>query len=120
MILRRIVTLAIASILPMFCAPQAAADPVPDQFENVYGLLTPDEKQEIWTAGRTNCVALDRFVDANSKLTTQGVVDLITAYRNRGWDLESASDIAWESVEARCPEYLDVVKRAVRTLGDPS
>jgi hypothetical protein len=34
--------------------------------------------------------------------------------------MESAGDIVWESVEGRCPEYLDAAKRAMRTFGDPS
>lgn len=110
----------IASCSLVLCAPGAAADPVPDGYQNVYGLVTPDEKQEIWANGQANCVTLDRFVDAHSRLTSQGAIDLIADYRSRGWDLESAADIVWESVEGRCPEYLDVIKRAVRSLGDPS
>jgi hypothetical protein len=45
---------------------------------------------------------------------------VIESYRAQGWDLESANDIIWESVEGRCPEYFDAVRRAVRTYGDPS
>lgn len=54
------------------------------------------------------------------RLTSQDVITVIEGYRTHGWDLESASDTVWESVKRRCPEYLDAVKRAARSYGDPS
>lgn len=101
-------------------APDAFADPTPDDYDDVYGLITPDEKQEIWASGNATCVALDRAYEAGPPLTSSGVIPVIESYRARGWDLESAGDIVWEAVEGRCPEYLDAVKRAVRSYGDPS
>ena len=107
-------------------APVVVADPTNDSYDsydsydNIYGLLTPDEKQEIPASGHATCVALDQAHEASPPLSAQGVVGVIEGFRAQGWDLESSSDIVWEQVEARCPEYLDAVKRAVRTYGDPS
>ncbi|OKH70834.1 hypothetical protein EB72_24885 [Mycobacterium sp. SWH-M1] len=100
-------------------APVATADPTPDDFENIYGLYTRDEQQEVWANGQRNCVTIDQAVDAG-RVTTDAAGTLIDQYQAQGWDLESSSDIVWESVEGRCPEYLDAVKRAVRRYGDPS
>ena len=114
---------AAAAFIVFFVAagmPSAAADPTNDGYDNIYGLLTPDEKQEIPASGHATCVALDQAHEASPPLSARGVVGVIEGFRAQGWDLESASDIVWEQVEARCPEYLDAVKRAVRTYGDPS
>ncbi len=100
--------------------PTAAADPVDDGYHNIYGLLTPDEMHEIPATGHATCVALDQAHEVRPPLSAQGVVGVIEGFRAQGWDLESSSDIVWEQVEARCPEYLDAVKRAVRTFGDQS
>lgn len=100
--------------------PVAVADPTSGSYDNIFGLVTPDEKQEIWASGQATCVALDQAYEAGPPLTSQGVIPVIENYRAQGWDLESANDIVWESVEGRCPEYLDAVKRAVRSYGDPS
>ena len=70
--------------------------------------------------GQRNCVTLDQAFESSPPLGSQDVIAVIERYRAQGWDLESANDIVWESVEGRCPEYLDAVKRAVRTYGDPS
>ena len=94
---------------------KASADPVGDADDDIYGLVTPGEQQEIWANGQRNCVILDQKGG-----TTDAVGALIDQYQAEDWDLESASDIVWESVQGRCPEYLDAVKRAVRTYGDPS
>lgn len=102
------------------CATVASADPGEDGYDDVYGLVTPDEQQEIWANGQRNCVTLDRAYEASPPLTSQDVISVIESYRAQGWDVESAGDIIWESVEGRCPEFLDAVKRAVRTYGDPS
>lgn len=64
--------------------------------------------------------AHEEHVSISSHGTGTEVSNYGTVYRAKGWDLESASDIVWESVEGRCPEYLDAVKRAVRSYGDPS
>ena len=112
-----------AAVITLFVAagmPSATADPTDDGYDNIYGLLTPDEKQEIQTSGHSTCIALDQAHEANPPLSAQSVVEVIEGFRAQGWDLESASDIVWEQVEARCPEYLDAVKRAVRTYGNPS
>jgi hypothetical protein len=100
--------------------PLARADPTNDDYENIFGLVTPDEEREIWVSGQATCVELDRADEASPPLTTQGVIPVIEGYRAEGWDLESANDIVWESVEGRCPDYLEAVKRAVRSYGDPS
>jgi hypothetical protein len=100
--------------------PVAVADPADDSYDNIFGLITPEEKQEIWANGQATCVALDRAYEASPPLTSQGVIPVVEDYRAQGWDLESANDIVWESVEGRCPEYLDAVKRALRSYGDPS
>ena len=65
-------------------------------------------------------MALDQAYESSPPLTSQDVIAVIEVYRAQGWDLESANDIVWESVEGRCPEYLDAVKRAVRSDSDPS
>lgn len=98
----------------------AIADPGPDDFDNIYGLLTPDEEREIPVSGRATCVSLDQAHEADPPLSAADVMGVIEGFRGQGWDLESASDIVWEQVEGRCPEYLDAVKRAVRAYGDPS
>jgi hypothetical protein len=100
--------------------PVAMADPTDDGYDAMYGLVTPDEKQEIWASGQATCVALDQAYESSPPLTSKGVAPVSEGYRAQCWDLESTSDIVWESVEGRCPEYLDAVKRAVRAYGDPS
>ena len=114
---------AAAALMVLFVTagmPTATADPVDDGYDNIYGLLTPDEKQEISASGHATCVALDQANKTSPPLSAQGVVGVIEGFRALAWDLESSSDIVWEQVEARCPEHLDAVKRAVRTYGDPS
>jgi hypothetical protein len=124
---REIRTLSVLLVAALFAvgiglagAPVAAADPTDDGYDNIFGLITPDEQQEISANGQRNCVTLDQAFENGPPLGSQDVIALIETYRAQGWDLESASDIVWESVEGRCPEYLDAVKRAVRTYGDPS
>ena len=94
----------------MFAAPAVAEEP------NIYGLVTPDEEQEIWANGWQNCAKIDQYADAGdqSMAIVQGVIQ---QYLDSGWDLESAGDIVWESVEGRCAEYLPQVKRAMRAYG---
>jgi len=110
----------LATAIGLAGAPIASADPTDDGYDNIFGLITPDEQQEISANGQSNCVTLDHAYESSPPLTSQDVITLIEGYRAKGWDLESANDIVWESVEGRCPEYLDAVKRAVRTYGDPS
>jgi hypothetical protein len=45
------------------------------------------------------------------------VIGLVESYRGKGWDLESAGDIVWESVEDRCPAYMQQVQEAMRSYG---
>lgn len=111
------------TLIPMFAAagitaglilaPAAHAEP------DVFGLITDDESQEIWANGQRNCVVLDQALDAGKPMA-DAVGALIDQYQADGWDLESSVDIVWESASGRCPEYLGVVKRAVRTYGDSS
>lgn len=108
------------TLLTLPPTPLATADPTDDAYDDIYGLVTPDEEQEIWASGQATCVSLDQAYEASPPLTSSGVIPVIEGYRSQGWDVESASDIVWESVEGRCPEYLDAVKRAVRTYGDHS
>lgn len=98
--------LAVAALV---LAPVAQAQP------DVFGLITDDEKQEIWSNGQRNCVILDQAGG-----TADSVGALIDRYQTEGWDQESAIDIVWESASSRCPEYVDTVKRVARTYGDPS
>lgn len=90
-------------------APTASASP------DVFGLITPDETQEIWANGQRNCVILDQAGG-----TVDSVGALIDRYQSEDWDQESSIDIVWESVTGRCPEYLPQMKQAARTYGDPS
>ncbi|MGU3499618.1 hypothetical protein [Mycobacterium sp. C31M] len=113
------VVLAAVAGLGLAEAPMAASDPGPDGYENVYGLYTPDEKQEVWANGQRNCVTIDQAVDSG-RVATDAVRSVIDQYLTAGWDLESSTDIAWESAEGQCPEYMDAVKRAVRSYGDQS
>jgi len=99
---------------------ERAGHPIGDADDDIYGQVTQGERQEIWASGQQSCQTLDRAFESNPPLKSDDVVAVIEGYRAEGWDLESASDITWESVEGRCPEYLDAVKRAVRTYGDPS
>ncbi|QZH65047.1 hypothetical protein [Mycolicibacterium farcinogenes] len=101
--------IALVAVAGLVLAPVAHAQP------DVFGLITPDEKQEIWQNGQRNCVTLDQTGG-----TADSVGALIDRYQTEGWDQESAIDIVWESVEGRCPEYVDTVKRVARTYGDPS
>ena len=65
-------------------------------------------------------MTLGQAYESSPPVKSDDAVSVIEGYRDQGWDPESANDIVWESVEGRCPEYLDAVKRAVRTYGDPS
>lgn len=116
------VHLALATLgcLAVMSAPNASADPVGDSDDDIYGLVTQGERQEIWASGLQTCQTLDVAFESNPPLKSDDVVAVIEDYRAKGWDLESANDITWEAVEGRCPEYLDAVKRAIRTYGDPS
>lgn len=89
--------------------------PVAQAQPNVFGLITDDEKQEIWQNGQRNCVILDQ-----AEGTADSVGALIDRYQSEGWDQESSIDVVWESASSRCPEYVDTVKRVARTYGDPS
>ncbi|MGA5466587.1 hypothetical protein [Mycobacterium sp. NPDC050041] len=104
----------VATIAVTVLAPTASAEP------DVYGLLTADEKQEIFANGQRNCVSLDRAAEASPPLSSDDVRTVIDSYVAGGWDLESAGDIVWESVEGRCAEYMPQVKIAMRSYGDPS
>jgi hypothetical protein len=115
-----LIALAAFGCVGMLNAPVASADPIGDADDDIYGLVTQGERQEIWSSGQQSCQTLDRAFESNPPLKSDDVIAVIEGYRAEGWDLESASDITWESVEGRCPEYLDAVKRAVRTYGDPS
>jgi hypothetical protein len=117
---RTLITLTVVAEIGFAGAPVASADPTDDGYDNIFGLVTPDERQEIWANGQRTCVSLDEAYDSSPPVNSGDVVALIENYRAQGWDLESASDIVWESVEGRCPKYLDAVKRAVRSYGDPS
>jgi hypothetical protein len=112
---RLVVGVLSASVLGLAWMPVAAADPTGDADDDIFGLITPNEQQEIWANGQRNRVILDQAGG-----TTDAAGALIDQYQAQGWDLESASDIVWESASGRCPEYVDAVKRAVRTYGDPS
>ncbi|OBG21595.1 hypothetical protein A5768_26195 [Mycolicibacterium fortuitum] len=101
--------LPLAVVAGLVLAPAAWAQP------DVFGLITEDEKQEIWSNGQRNCVILDQAGG-----TPDSVGALIDRYQSEGWDQESSIDIVWESAESRCPEYVDTVKRVARTYGDPS
>lgn len=116
------VLIALASLgcLVMLTTPAASADPIGDADDDVYGLVTQGERQEIWASGMQTCQTLDEAFESNPPLKSDDVIAVIESYRAEGWDLESANDITWEAVEGRCPEYLDAVKRAVRTYGDAS
>ena len=114
------VALAALAIVGVINAPVTSADPIGDADDDVYGLVTPGERQEIWASGLQSCQTLDLAFESNPPLKSDDVIAVIEGYRAEGWDLESANDITWESVKGRCPEYLDAVKRAVRTYGDPS
>lgn len=98
-----------AAAAALLGAPVANAEP------DVFGLITPDEQQEIWANGNRNCVTLDQAGG-----TDNSIGHLIDQYQAQGWDQESSIDIVWESITGRCPEYLGAVKRVARTYGDPS
>jgi hypothetical protein len=53
--------------------------------------------------GQSNCVTLDQAYESGPPLTSQDVISVIEGYRAHGWDLESASDTVWESVEWSLP-----------------
>lgn len=91
-------------------APSAGAEE-PD----VYGLLTEDEKQEIWENGWKVCVALDQAYEAAPPPTSDDVKVVVDRYLGDGWDLESAGDIVWESVEGGCADYMPQLEIAMRS-----
>ena len=80
-------------------------------------LITSDESQEIWANSWRVCVTLDEAIETDPPVTSEHVKDIIEEYRAEGWDLESAGDIVWESVEGRCSEYMPQVQRAMRSYG---
>lgn len=100
----------------MVCSFANVAPAAADDEPNVYGLITPDEQQEIWTNGWKNCAKIDQYADGGDESMT-AVQGVIQQYLDAGWDLESAGDIVWESVEGRCSEYMPQVKRAMRAYG---
>lgn len=102
---------AVAACLGLALGTAVTAQAEPD----VFGLITPDEQQEVWNNGNRNCVTLDQAGGTESSIGA-----LIDRYQADGWDLESSVDIVWESVTGRCSEYLGAVKRVARTYGDPS
>jgi hypothetical protein len=111
----RALAVAVAVIAPAVgFAPTALAD---DDNPDVYGFITPVEQQEISANGNENCVALDHVSEDRPPVTSESVRGLVEGYRAKGWDLESAGDIVWESVEGRCPGYLDQVKQAMSSYG---
>ncbi|SUA31640.1 Uncharacterised protein [Mycolicibacterium fortuitum] len=102
-------------LIPLVAGAGLALAPAAQAQPDVFGLITDDEKQEIWSNGQRNCVILDQAGG-----TPDSVGSLIDRYQSEGWDQESSIDIVWESAESRCPEYVDTVKRVARTYGDPS
>lgn len=93
-------------------APHAKAEE-PD----IYGFITSEEAQEIWANGWRNCGTLDRTSETDPPVTSGHVIGIIEGYMEEGWDLESAGDIVWESVEGRCSDYMPQVERAMRSYG---
>jgi hypothetical protein len=77
-------------ISPLLCiawigqtaAPLSAADPTDDGYDNIFGLITPDEQQEIWTSGQRNCVTLDQASENSPPVGSDDVVALIETYRH--------------------------------------
>ena len=106
-----------AGIAVMFAAALVTGAPAHAEPDNVYGLITDDEREAISEDGWSYCVTLDQAADQHPPPSTNDALAVINSLRNEGWDLESAGDITWESVEGRCPEYIDQVKRAMRTFG---
>ena len=108
----RSATAAIAAgAVAFLMAPVASGD------DDIYGLITPDERQEIQANGQRICVRLDQAAEASAPLTAPAVRTVVDNYVADGWDLESAGDIVWESVEGRCPEYMPQLKAAMRSYG---
>jgi hypothetical protein len=112
MIRKLIITAAIAvvAVVAPPVAPPAEADE-PD----IYGDVTSDEAAEIWENGWRNCATLDKALETDPPVTSTHVKGIIESYRAEGWDLESAGDIVYESVEGGCPEYMPQVQLAMRS-----
>lgn len=102
-------------LIPLVAVAGLVLSPAAQAQPDVFGLITDDEKQEIWQHGQRNCVILDQ-----ADGTADSVGALMDRYQTEGWDQESAIDIVWESAKSRCPEYVGTVKRVARTYGDPS
>lgn len=102
------IALAALAASTVISAPAAHAD-------DIYGLITADEAQEISANGWRVCQPLD--ATAPRPVTSDDAKAVVEGYIASGWDLESAGDIVWESVEGNCPEYLEPVKRAMRSYG---
>jgi hypothetical protein len=118
--MRAVLMSGVTAVLLAASAASVVSAPVATGDDNIYGLVTPDEQQEIWANGQRNCVTLDGLAESNPPLTSDGVKTVIQSYLDNGWDLESAGDIVWESIEGRCPEYMPQVKIAMRSYGDAS
>jgi hypothetical protein len=88
-----LITLLAVAGIGLAGVPVASADPGEDGYDDIFGLITPDEEQEIWANGQRNCVTLDQAHEASPPLTSQDVTGLVEQYRAQGWDLESAGDI---------------------------
>lgn len=93
------------------CGPiSVAAADEPD----IYGYITSDEQQEISANGWRSCDAL-RAIAGSRAVTQDDARNLVEGYLAAGWDVESAGDIVWESVEAGCGEYGPQVEAAMDT-----
>lgn len=84
-------------------------DPVAQTDANIFGLIAPDELSEIWTNGQRNCVIVDQ---ARRRARRQ------VPSRRNGPEVVRRHRVGNRWRES--PEYLDSVKQAERTYGDPS
>lgn len=101
---------AAVGVAAAVCAAPIAHADEPD----VYGLITSDEREEISTNGWQSCETL-RDIAVTREVTSEDARALVEGYLTDGWDLESAGDIVWESVETDCAEYVPLVEAAMQT-----
>lgn len=106
-----------AIVLVAMSASPGALPPAGADEPDVYGLITSDERQEISSNGWRHCETLDA---ADPPVTPADVNAIIQGYLATGWDVESAGDIVWESVEAGCAEYVPQVEAVMDTYGPMS
>ena len=109
---------ATALVAGVLLAPVASAESTDDDSPDVYGYLTPAEEQEIAEMGPATCASLD-VSHGGAPPNADSVIPVLEGFFEM-WDLESASDVVWESVEADCPEYLDATKQAIASYGNQS